>query len=51
MKTGSHTSNIIRIIGDVLLVLVILLTVDIVIVMLHKSSYLLKYADETGKEK
>ncbi len=41
MKTGSHTSNIIRIIGDVLLVLVILLTVDIVIVMLHKSSYLL----------
>ena len=28
MKTGSHTSNIIRIIGDVLLVLVILLTVD-----------------------
>ena len=38
MKTEKHTSRIRRIIGDILLVLTVLLTADVVIVMLHKIS-------------
>ena len=45
MKTGNHPSRIRRIIGDILLALVILLTADVVIVMLHKINTVVLKAD------
>ena len=45
MKTGNHPSRIRRIIGDILLALVILLTADVVIVMLHKILAVVLKAD------
>ena len=45
MKTENHTSRIRRIIGDILLVLAILLTADVIIVMLHKINAVVLKAD------
>ena len=45
MKTENRTSPIRRIIGDILLVLVLLLTADVVIVMLHKINAVVLKAD------
>ena len=36
MKGGKHSSRVKRIIGDLLLVLAVLLTADVVIIMLHR---------------
>ena len=45
MKTGNQPSRIRRIIGDLLLVLVLFLTADVVIVMLHKINTVVLKAD------
>lgn len=45
MKTENRTSPIRRIIGDLLLVLTVVLTADVVIVMLHKISAVVLKAD------
>ena len=45
MKTENHISRIRRIIGDVLIVLAVLLTADVVIVMLHRINAVVRKAD------
>ena len=45
MKAANWTSGIRRIIGDILLVLTILLTVDVVVVMLHRIRTVVLKAD------
>ncbi len=47
MKTGNRTPPVRRIIGDLLLVLVILLTADVLIVMLHKINTVVLKSDYT----